>query len=173
MRSTELHGERRGWNLHLVGRVVRFAWFFLKVRIFRNVRHGFQNFIAHHVSATAAKWKDGVAHQDDAGARLILMTYLVNPRLLDQVSRNQRAIALIVYFNSCLSVRVLQFHIVALYLFFCCLPPTPKLGCGEGSYKLVLLLIETQSFAALLRATRAGYRQGQSDKGFIATRWNG
>src|ERR1051325_2836486 len=122
MLSTELHGERRGWNLHLEGRVVRFGGFFLKVRIFRNVPDRFQNFIAHHVSTAAAKRKDGVAHQDHAGAWLILMAHLVDSRLLDQLSWLQRAIALIVYFNSCFGLGILQFHIVALFVF---LPQSP------------------------------------------------
>ena len=106
MRSTELHGERRGWNLHFVRRVVRFRLIFLEVWIFRNMRDQFQNFVAHHFSAATAKRKNGVAHQDHAGARLVLMAYLVNTRLLDQLSRSQRAIALIKSFN----VGIVQFH---------------------------------------------------------------
>lgn len=113
MRSTELHGERRGWNLHLVARVVRSGCIFLKVWIFRNVWDQFQNFVTDHFSAAAAIGKDGVAHQDHTGARLILMAYLVDPRLLDQISRSERAIALIIRFD----VGVLQFHSVALFLF--------------------------------------------------------
>ena len=99
MRSTELHGERRGWNLHLVDRVVRFRRIFLEVWIFRNVRDQFQNFVTHHFSAAAAKRKNGVAHQDHAGARLVLMADFVDPRLLDQLSRSQRAIGLVKGFD--------------------------------------------------------------------------
>ena len=110
MRSTELHGERRGWNLHFKRRVVRCGLIFLEVWIFRNVRNKFQDFIAHHVSATPAKREDGIPHQDHAGARFILMAYLVNPGLLDQLSRSQRAIALIIGFKSCFGLSVLQFH---------------------------------------------------------------
>jgi hypothetical protein len=95
MRSTELQGERRSWNHHLVRRVVRFRRIFLEVWIFRNVRDQFQNFVTHHVSTAAAKRKNGVAHQDHAGARLILMADFVDTRLLDQLSRNQRAIGLV------------------------------------------------------------------------------
>ena len=106
MRSTELHGERRGWNLHLVGRVVRFRRIFLEVWIFRNVGNEFQNSVADHFSAAPAKRENGVAHQDHAGARLVVMAYLINPRLLDQLSGSQRAIALI----KCFNVGVIQFH---------------------------------------------------------------
>ena len=95
MRSTELHGERRGWNLHLVDGVVRFRRIFLEVWIFRNMRDQFQNFVTHHVSATAAKGKNAVAHQNHAGARLILMADFVDTRLLNQLSRSQRAIGLV------------------------------------------------------------------------------
>lgn len=106
MRSTELHGERRSWNLHLVGRVVRSRRIFLEVWIFRNVGNEFQNSVADHFSATPAKRKDRVAHQDHAGAWLVVMAYLVNPRLLDQLSRSQRAITLII----CFYLSVIQFH---------------------------------------------------------------
>lgn len=140
MRSTELHGERRGWNLHLVGRVVYFWWIFLEVRIFRNVRDQFQNLVTHKISAAAAIREDGVLHQDHAGARLVLMAYFIDPRLLDQLSRSQSAIALII----CCEVRVLQFHSDAC---FCFLPlrSTPSaqeqlgqstMGCVQGSHKL-------------------------------------
>jgi len=147
MRSTELHGERRGWNLHFERRVVRCGLIFLKVRIFRNVRDQFQNFVADHFSAAAAKRKDGVAHQDHAGPRLVVMADFVNSRLLDQLSGSQRAIALIVRFNSCFSVRILQFHIVALFIFLPQSPERtapqqvglPQMGCIQGSHKLVLL----------------------------------
>jgi hypothetical protein len=134
MRSTELHGERRGWNLHFKGRVVRLGLIFLEVWIFRNVRNRFQNFIAHHVTAAAAKREDGVAHKDNAGPRLVLMAYLVNSGLLDQLSWSQRAIALIKSFN----VGVIQFHDGL----FCVLPPpaweqlSPSMGCTQASNKL-------------------------------------
>jgi len=140
MRSTELHGERRGWNLHFKRRVVRCGLIFLKVRIFRNVRNQFQNFVADHFSAAAAKRKNGVAHQDYAGARLVMMAYLVDSRLLDQLSGSQRAIALIKSFK----FGVVQFHDG---IFLC---PSfrsktrtgareqlgPSLGCVQGSRKL-------------------------------------
>jgi len=113
MRSTELHGERRSWNHHLVRWVVRSGRIFLEVWILRNVRDGFQNSVTDHFTAAAAKGKDGVAHQDHAGAWLVLMAYFVNSRLLDQLSRSQRAIALI----KCFDVGVLQFHIVVCFLF--------------------------------------------------------
>lgn len=142
MRSTELHGERRSWNHHLVRWVVRSGRIFLKVRIFRNVRDQFQNFVPDHFTAAAAIGKNGIAHQDHAGARLILMAYLVDPRLLDQLSWSQRAIALII----CFDVGVLQFHIVALYLFPSFSPKKrdgapgatgqSKMGCVQGSHKL-------------------------------------
>lgn len=106
MRSTELHGERRGWNLHFKRRVVRCGLIFLEVWIFRNVRDQFQDFVADHFSAASAKRENGVAHQDHAGARLVMMAYLVDSRLLDQLSRSQRAIALIKSFK----VGVVQFH---------------------------------------------------------------
>jgi hypothetical protein len=83
MRSTELHGERRGWNLHLAGRVVCFRRIFLEVWIFRNVWDAFQNSVTNHFTAAAAKREDGVPHQDHAGARLVLVTYFVDARLLD------------------------------------------------------------------------------------------
>jgi len=152
MRSTELHGERRGWNLHIIGRVVRFRRNFLEVWIFRNVRDQFQNFVADHFSAAAAKRKNGVAHQDHAGARLVLMAYLVNSRLLNQLSGSQRAIALIKSFN----VGVVQFHDV----FFLCpsFPPIGALAHGSNSahhwdaFRVAVswsVLVLTRSFAIL------------------------
>lgn len=123
MRSTELHGERRGWNLHLVRRVVRFGRIFPEVWIFRNVWDQFQNFVTDHFSAAAAKREDGVAHQDHAGARLVLMAYFVDPRLLNQFSRSQRAIALI----KCFDVGVLQFHSRA------CFCPSFRPGSAGGA----------------------------------------
>lgn len=106
MCSTELHGERRSWNRHLVRWVVRFGWIFLEVWIFRDVWNQFQDFVADHFSAAAAKRKDAVAHQKYAGARLVLVTDFVDPRMLNQLSRSQSAIALI----KCFDVGVLQFH---------------------------------------------------------------
>ena len=123
MRSTELHGERRGWNLHLVRWVVRFRRIFLEVWIFRNVRDELQNFVADHFTAAAAIRKNSVAHQKHAGARLVLMAYLVNSRLLDQLSWSQRAIALIIGFD----VGVLQFHSVA------CIRPSVQLPQARGA----------------------------------------
>lgn len=125
MRSTELHGERRSWNHHLVGRVVCFRRIFLEVRIFRNVGNEFQNFVADHVSAAAAKREDGVPHQKHAGTRLVLMAYLVDPRSLDEFSRSQSAIALVI----CFDVGVLQFHIVLLVS----VPSFPPKRAAPGS----------------------------------------
>src|ERR1700732_5525567 len=105
MRSTELHGERRGWNLHLVGRVVYFRRIFLEVWIFRNVWNQFQNFVADQFTAATAKRENGVAHQDHAGARLVLMVYFVDPRLLNQLSRSLSEISFVKYFDVC----ILQF----------------------------------------------------------------
>jgi hypothetical protein len=107
MRSTELHGERRGWNLHLVGRVVCFGRIFLEVWIFRNVWDEFQNSVTNHFTAATAKREDGVTHQEHAGTRLVLVAYFVDPRFLDQFSRNQGAIGLVKCFDVC----VLQSHI--------------------------------------------------------------
>jgi len=89
MRATQLHGERRGWNLHLAGRVVCLRQIFLEVWIFRNVWDEFQNSVTNHFTAATAKREDGVAHQDHAGTRLVLVAYFVDARLLDQFSRNQ------------------------------------------------------------------------------------
>ena len=125
MRSTELHGERRSWNHHLVRWVVRWGRIFLKVWVFRNVGNQFQNFVTDHFSAAAAKRKDGVAHQKYAGARLIVMAYLVNSRLLNQLSRSQSAIALV----KCFDVGVLQFHIVLLVS----VPSFPPKRAAPGS----------------------------------------
>ena len=157
MRSTELHGERRGLNLHLEAWVVRFRRFFLEVWILRNVRDQFQNFVAHHFSAAAAKRENGVAHQDHAGARLVLMAYLVNPRLLDQLSGSQRAIALIKSFN----VSLVQFHDA----FFLC-PSFPRGAMAHGSNSAHpwdalrpatswSVLVSQKSFADLFQATQA------------------
>src|SRR5258708_38828224 len=95
MRSTELHGERRSWNHHLVRWVVRSGRIFLEVWIFRNVRDRFQNFVTDHFTAAAAKGKDGVAHQDHAGTWLVLMAYFVDTRLFHQLSGSQKAIGLV------------------------------------------------------------------------------
>jgi hypothetical protein len=142
MRSTELHGERRGWNPHLVGRVVRLGRIFLEVWIFRNVGNEFQNFVSHQFSAAPAKRENGVPDQDHAGARLVLMADFVNSGVLDQFSRSERAIALI----KCFDVGVLQFHSGASFLFPSLLPgstpplgsnsATSKMGCVQGSRKL-------------------------------------
>jgi len=126
MRSTELHGERRGWNHHLVRWVVRSARIFLEVWIFRNVGNEFQNFITDHFSAAPAKREDSVPHQDHAGARFVLMAYFIDSRLLDQFSRSQGAIALIKYFD----VGVLQFHSVAC---FCSFLPSQARRAGSNS----------------------------------------
>ncbi len=142
MRSTELHGERRGWNLHLVGRVVCIGRIFLEVWIFRNVWNELQNFVTNHFAAATAKREDGVPHQDHAGARLVLVAYFVNPRLLDQFSGSQGAIGLVKYFDVC----ILQSHIWCLFLSFPSAPGSAprsratrpsKMGCVQGSYKLV------------------------------------
>src|SRR5579864_2440690 len=113
MRSTELHGERRSWNHHLVRWVVRSGRIFLEVWIFRNVWDQLQNFVTDHFSTAAAKREDGVAHQEHAGARLVMMAYLVDPGSLNQLARNQRAIALII----CFDIGVLQFHSDACFRF--------------------------------------------------------
>ena len=138
MRSTELHGERRGWNLHFKRRVVRCGLIFLEVWIFRNMRDQFQNFVADHFSAAPAKRKNGVAHQDHAGARLVMMANFVDSRLLDQLSGSQRAIALIKSFK----VGVVQFH--DGFILCPSFPPKggareqlgPTMGCVQGSGKL-------------------------------------
>ncbi|HLK52707.1 MAG TPA: hypothetical protein VKU42_04580 [Candidatus Angelobacter sp.] len=109
MRSIELHGERRSWNPHLVGRVVRLFYVFyvfLEVWIFRDVRHQFQNFVAHLLTASAAIRKDSVAGEEHGGARLIVMADFVYPGVLDQLSWNQQAICLV---KNCI-VNILQFH---------------------------------------------------------------
>ena len=131
MRSTELHGERRSWNHHLVRWVVRFGRIFLKVWIFRNVGNQFQNFVTDHFSAAAAKREDGVAHQEHAGARLILVAYFVNSRLLDEFSRSQSAIVLI----KCFDVGVLQFHIVLLVSVPSFPPKRAALGSNSANRK--------------------------------------
>lgn len=166
MRSTELHGERRSWNHHLVRWVVRFRRIFLEVWIFRNVWDEFQNFVTDHFTAAPAKREDSVPHQKHAGARLILMAYLVNPRLLDQLSRSQRAIALV----KCFDLGVLQFHSCAC---ICFLPSSSearrareqlsqsKMGCVQGRRKLVLLVMREKVLLFSFQATRAGYRVAQ------------
>jgi hypothetical protein len=168
MRSTELHGERRGLNLHLVGRVVRFRRIFLEVWIFRNVGNEFQNFVADHFSATAAKGEDGVPHQDHTGAGLVVMAYLVNSRLLDQLSGNQRAITLI----KCFNVGVIQFHDGSFSVSF--LPPQKarsRMGSNSANQKWDAFRVEgswsiriaTRSFAVFLfRQPRAEDRQRAS-----------
>jgi|SRR5579864_167159 len=159
MRSTELHGERRSWNHHLVRWVVRSGEIFLEVWIFRNVWDQLQDFVTDHFSTAAAKREDGVAHQKHAGARLILVAYLVNSRLLDEFSRSQSAIALI----KCFDVGVLQFHSVA---FFCSFLPSKarraweqlsqsKMGCVQGSRKLERSGREKNFCWFLLRQPRA------------------
>lgn len=176
MRSTELHGERRGLNLHLVGRVVRFRRIFLEVWIFRNVGNEFQNFVADHFSAAAAKREYVVPHQDHAGTRLVLMAYFIDPRMLNEFSRSQRAIALI----KCFDVGVLQFHKWCLYLFLSFSPREraareqlahSEMGCIQGRGKLVLRVMREEVLLFSFQATRAEDRQGKSlIKGFIAGR---
>lgn len=163
MRSTELHGERRGWNLHLVGRVVRSTWIFLEVWIFRDVWDQFQNFVTDHVSAAPAIREDSIPHQDHAGARLVLMAYLIDSRLLDQFSRSQRAIALIKYFD----VGVLQFH--RLFLFLPSAPTKPARAGSNSSIRKWDAFSVATSWSAVLRQEvfavflfrqpRAGHRQ--------------
>ena len=140
MRSTELHGERRSWNHHLVRRVVRFRRNFLEVWIFRDVWDDFQDLVTHSLAAAPAVRKNGVAHQDHAGTWLVLMAYFVYSGLLNQLSRSQSAIALIIGFD----VGVLQFHIDAYFYLLPSAPGAPrreqlgqsKMGCVQGSYKL-------------------------------------
>lgn len=131
MRSTELHGERRSLNRHLMRWVVRIGRIFLEVWIFRNVGNQLQNFVTDHFSAAAAKRKDGVAHQKHAGARLVLMAYLVDPRSLDEFSRSQSAIALVI----CFDVGVLQFHIVLLVSVPSFPPKRAALGSNSANRK--------------------------------------
>ena len=95
MRSTELHGERRSRNHLLVQRVVRFRRIFLEVWIFRDMRDNFQDLVTHSLATAAAIRKDGVAHQDHAGARLVLVADFVYPGLLHQLSRSQYAVGLV------------------------------------------------------------------------------
>lgn len=162
MRSTELHGERRSLNLHLVGRVVRFGRIFLEVWIFRNMRDEFQNFVTDHFTAATAIRENGIAHQKHAGARLILMAYLIDARLLDQLSRSQRAIALII----CFDVGVLQFHNGACFLFPSFLPEKraaareqlrqSKMGCVQGRGKLEHSGLREEVLLFSLQATRRG-----------------
>jgi hypothetical protein len=161
MRSTELHGERRGLNLHLEAWVVRFRRFFLKVWILRNVRDQFQNFVTDHFSAAAAKREDGVAHQDHAGARLVLMAYLVDPRLLDKFSGNQRAIALIECFNIC----VLQFHSGACFCSF--LPSALEraaLGSNSANQKWDAFRVATSWSAPVQRRSFAIFFSGNPNQ---------
>ena len=95
MRSTELHGERRSWNHHLVRRVVRSRQIFLEVWIFRDMRDEFQDLVTHSLAAAAAIRKNGVAHQDHVGARLVLVADFIYPGLLHQLSRSQKAVGLV------------------------------------------------------------------------------
>jgi hypothetical protein len=76
--------------------VVRTGHVFLEVWIFRDVWDGFQNFVAHHLAASTAIRKNGISHQDHAGARLVLMANLIDARLLDELSRSQSAIGLVI-----------------------------------------------------------------------------
>jgi hypothetical protein len=95
MRPVELHGERTGRNPHRVRRVVRFVDLFLKVWILRDMRHQFQNFVAYLLAALPAIRKNSVARQDHGGARLVVMAYLINPGVLDQLTWRQQAIRLV------------------------------------------------------------------------------
>jgi hypothetical protein len=95
MRPCELHGERTGRNPHRVSRVVRFIYLFLEVRILRDMRDQFQNFVAYLLTALPAIRKDSVARQDHGGARLIVMADLINPRVLDQLTWSQQAVRLV------------------------------------------------------------------------------
>jgi hypothetical protein len=76
--------------------VVRAGHVFLEVWIFRNVWDGFQNFVTHHLAASTAIRKNSISHQDHAGAWFILMANLIDARLLDEFSRGQRAIGLVI-----------------------------------------------------------------------------
>src|ERR1051326_13775 len=95
MRSTELHGERRSWNHHLVRRVVRSRQIFLEVWILRDVGDDFQDFVTHSLAASAAIRKNAVTHQDHAGARLVLVADFIYPGLLHQLSRSQYTVGLV------------------------------------------------------------------------------
>lgn len=79
MRSIELHGERRSRNTHFVTWVVRFRHVFLKVRVFRDVRHQFQNFVAHLFAAQPAERENGIARQDHSGTWLIVVADFIDP----------------------------------------------------------------------------------------------
>lgn len=54
-----------------------------------------QDFVTHSLATAAAIRKDGVAHQDHAGARLVLVADFVYPGLLHQLSRSQYAVGLV------------------------------------------------------------------------------
>ena len=114
MRSTELHGERRGWNLHLVRRVVRFRRIFLEVWILRDMRDEFQDLVAHFLAAAAAIRENAMTHQDHAGARLVLVADFVYPGLFYQLSWSQQAVGLV---KGC---SVSRFHASLLLCSFLC-----------------------------------------------------
>ena len=102
MRSSELHGERRGWNPHLVTRVVRNGQVFLEVWIFRDVRHKLLNFITHALSTLPAKGEDGVARKNHCSARLVMVANLIDARVFHQFSRSERAVTLVEDCVACL-----------------------------------------------------------------------
>ena len=58
------------------------------------MRHQLQGLVAHQLTALPAKREDGIAHQDHAGALLVVMANLVNSGMPDRLSGNQQAISL-------------------------------------------------------------------------------
>lgn len=61
------------------------------------MRHQLQGPVAHQFTALPAKREDRVAHQDHAGALLVMMADLVNPGMMHRLSGNQHAIGLVKY----------------------------------------------------------------------------
>jgi hypothetical protein len=72
------------------------------------MRHQFQYFVAYQLSASPAKRKNGVAHQEHGSARLIVMANFINSRKFNHLSRFPRAIGLVKIRCSC---DVIQFHV--------------------------------------------------------------
>ena len=78
-----------------MGRVVWRPRVLLEVRVLRDVRSQFQGPIPDELAALPAIRKDGVPRQDRAGAFLVVVADLVNPGVLDRLSRGQQAIGLV------------------------------------------------------------------------------
>jgi hypothetical protein len=160
MRSTELHGERRSWNHHLVRWVVRFRRIFLEVRVFRDVRDEFHDLVAHHLATAAAVRENGITHQDHAGAWLVLVANLVDSRMLHQLSRSQKTIGLV---KGC---SVSRFHAS-----LCCVPSwglgrraglrasrPSQMGCVLSRPKLVRSRHRARRLLFYFQATRIELR---------------